>query len=140
MRDAQGSDLRYLVLLADQELVGFVLLVFRRPAYWSDGSDTTRLPQIVDLQVAETRRGQGLGTAFMAEIEKIATQAGYRQLYLSVDPVDNPRTYALYQRLGYQALQAEPYRSHWEFTDSAGQCHHGEEWALDMVKQLAEAP
>lgn len=44
LRDAQGSDLRYLVLLDDEELAGFVLLVYRRPVYWSDGNDTSRLP------------------------------------------------------------------------------------------------
>ena len=136
MRDAQRSGLRYLVLLDGQELAGFVLLVFRRPAYWSDGADTTHLPQIEDLQVAEGRRGQGLGTAFIGELERIAAQAGYAQLYLAVDPVDNPRACALYRRLGYRQLQSEPYRSAWEFTDSGGQRHHGEEWTLDMVKEL----
>ena len=40
----------------------------------------------------------------MAEIEKIAPQPGYRQIYFSVDPVDNPRAYALYRRLGYKQL------------------------------------
>jgi hypothetical protein len=62
--------------------------------------------------------------------------AGYGQLYLRVDPLNNPRAYALYQRLGYQPLQSEPYRKAWQFQDSAGQVQRGEDWAVDMVKLL----
>lgn len=66
----------------------------------------------------------------------VISTAGYRQLYLNVDPLDNPRAHALYRRLGYRQEQAEPYRSRWEFTDSAGQVHNDEEWTVDMVKAL----
>ncbi len=67
----------------------------------------------------------------------MAADAGYRHLYLAVAPVDNPRAFALYQRLGYQPLQLEPYHMAWEFTDSAGLTHSGEEWVVDMVKPLS---
>lgn len=136
LRDAQGSGLRYVVLLADHFLIGFACLVMRRPASWSDAGDTRHLPQIVDLRVKESQRGRGYGSTFVRAIEHIASAAGYRQLYLSVEPLSNPRAYALYQRLGYQPLQSEPYREIWEFTDSAGNTHRGEDWVVDMVKQL----
>jgi GNAT superfamily N-acetyltransferase len=136
LRDAQGMGFRYLMLLAEQEIIGFACLVMRRPAYWSDADDTDHLPQIVDLKVKESQRGQGYGSAFMRAIERIAAQAGYGQLFLTVEPLDNPRAYALYQRLGYQPLQSEPYRKSWAFTDSQGNAHHGEDWVVDMVKQL----
>lgn len=138
LRDAQDASFRYLVLLADQEIIGFACLVFRRPAYWSDADDTTHLPQIVDLKILETRRGQGYGSAFMHAIEHAAAQAGFAQLFLSVEPLDNPRAYALYQRLEYQPLQSEPYLKSWEFTDSAGIVHRGNDRALDMVKRLQD--
>lgn len=136
LRDAQGRGLRYLVLTVDHELIAFACLVFRRPAYWSDANDTSHLPQIVDLQVQERQRGRGYGSAFVHALERIAVAAGEGQLYLRVDPLNNPRAYTLYQRLGYQPLQSEPYRKAWEFLDSAGQVHRGEDWAVDMVKQL----
>jgi GNAT superfamily N-acetyltransferase len=136
LRDAKGSDLRYIVLLAGQDIIGFACLVMRRPASWSDADDTHHLPHIVDLQVHEAHRGQGYGSTFVRAIERIAAAAGYAQVYLSVDPVANPRAYALYQRLGYQQLQVEPYRKTWRFTDSAGQVHHGEDWVVDMVTHL----
>jgi ribosomal protein S18 acetylase RimI-like enzyme len=120
----------------EQEIIGFACLVIRRPAYWSDANDMHHLPQIVDLQVKEAQHGQGYGSDFIRVMERIASEAGYRQLYMSVEPLNNPRAYALYQRLGYQQEQSEPYRKIWEFQDSEGKLHRGEDWVVDMVKQL----
>lgn len=136
LRDAQGTGFRYVVLVVDHDLIGSACLVMRRPAAWSDADDPHHLPQIVDLQVKESHRGQGYGSVFIAALERIAVAAGYRHLYLAVEPLHNPRAFALYRRLGYQPLQAEPYHSRWEFTDSAGITHSGEEWVVDMVKPL----
>jgi ribosomal protein S18 acetylase RimI-like enzyme len=136
LHDAQRSDIRYLVLVVDHAVIGFACLVLRRPASWSDADDTQHLPQIVDLQVQEMQRGQGYGSAFVRAMERIAAAEGFAQIYLSVDPLTNPRAYALYQRLGYQQIQAEPYRKTWGFTDSGGQVHRGEDWLVDMLKQV----
>ncbi len=136
LREAAGGALRYLVLVADRELIGFACLVFRRPASWSDAGDTRHLPQIVDLRVQESHRGRGYGSAFIRTMERLAAAAGHGHLYVSVEPVHNPRAYALYQRLGYQPLQSVPYRKRWHFTDSAGRAHHGEDWVVDMAKPL----
>src|SRR5688500_9778699 len=91
LRDAQGTGFRYLILLVDQEISGFACLVIRRPGYWSDASDTHHLPQIVDLQVNESHRGHGYGSDFIHVIERIASKAGYRHLYISVEPLNNHR-------------------------------------------------
>lgn len=136
LRDAHDSDIRYLVLLADQEIMGFACLVFRRPSYWSDAGDTQHLPHIVDLQVIESQRRKGYGSTLVRAMERIAAEAGYEQLYISVEPVDNPLAYALYLRLGFKQLQSKPYLKIWEFRDSGGQVHHGEDWVVDMMKQL----
>src|SRR5438874_1192246 len=89
LRDARGSGFRYLALTADREVIGFACLVFRRPDYWSDAADREHLPQIVDLRVKESHRGRGYGTEFVRAIERMAAAAGFDQLYLSVDPVNN---------------------------------------------------
>ena len=136
LREARDGYLRYLVLLADRELVGLACLVFQRPAHWSDAGDTDHLPQIVDLYIKESRRGQGYGSQFMSIIERTAAEAGFEQLFLSVEPLDNPRAYLLYQRLGYQQEQYEPYRTVWEFRDSDGHLHRGENRVVDMMKSL----
>ena len=119
-----------------QEIIGFACLVMRRPAYWSDASDTQHLPQIVDLQVNESHRGHGYGSDFIRVMERIASEAGYSQLYLSVEPLNNLGAYTLYQRLGYQQEQSQPYQKIWEFQDSEGKMHRGEDWVVDMMKQL----
>jgi GNAT superfamily N-acetyltransferase len=136
LRDAQNPTFRYLVLLKDGEIIGFACLVSQRPAYWSDGGDTEHLPCIIDLQVKESRRGQGFGSEFIRQIEAIAAWSGFKQIYIAVEPLDNPLAYALYQRLGYQQIQPEPYLKAWDFTDSAGMLHCGEDSLVDMVKAL----
>ena len=137
LRDAAASpDFRYLVLVRDEEVIGFACLVFVRPASWSDADDTSRLPQIVDLLVAPHLRGRGYGSQFIREMERIAAGRGHRCLYISVDYPANERAHALYRRLGYQQIQPKPILSRWQFTDSAGHVHRGEDWRVDMVKVL----
>jgi GNAT superfamily N-acetyltransferase len=136
IRDAATSMLRYLVMEREERVIGFALLLFTRPPHWSDGNDSSRLPQVVDLVIAPDLRGRGFGTFLLRAIERLAAERGCSHLYLAVSPIDNPRAHALYVRCGYQPLQTEPYRSHWEFVDSAGELHQGDEWSLDIVKSL----
>lgn len=136
LRDASRPDFRYLVLELDHSVIGFVCLVFIRPRYWSDGESTEYLPTAIDFQIDPALRGRGYGSFFLRAVEKLVVAADGKQLYLWVDPVDNPRAYSLYLRLGYQPLQAHPYPFHWEFVDSDGQPHAGDSWRLDMVKPL----
>lgn len=137
LRDAKEPGFRYLVLLADADLIGFACLISRRPSYWSDADDHDHLPQIVDLQITESCRGQGYGSALLRALEAIAAEAGFTHLYLSVDPINNLRAYQLYCRLGYHPEQAEPYHKAWKFTDSQGIIHSGEDWIVDLVKQIS---
>jgi GNAT superfamily N-acetyltransferase len=134
LRDAGEAMLRYLVIERDQQVVGYGMLVFHRPSTWPDHFRTDQLPQVVDLLIASDWRGQGLGTVLITEMETLAKRGGYDRLYLCVDPVDNPRAYSLYLRQGFLPLQSQPYRDHWEFTDSDGNFHSGDESAVDMVK------
>ncbi len=136
LRDAQRSDFRYFILLDDEAIVGFVCLVFRRPDTWLNANDTNHLPEINDLYIAEERRGHGYGSAAIRAMEHIVFEAGSKQLYISVEPVDNPRAYALYQRLGYQQIQPEPHHHTWSSTYGDGTMHSGELWLVDMVKSL----
>lgn len=133
---ARHSALRCLVLLRHLEIIGFSLLVFRRPEFWPSAGDTRRLPEMVGLEILESQRGQGYGSAFVRAIEAEVAKAGHEQLYLTVDPTNNSRAYALYRRLGYQQLQANTYHVIWEFTDSHRNIHHGEDWLVDMMKRL----
>ena len=136
LRDARQPGFRYLVLEHQGEVIGFVCLVFARPASWPDARNAALLPQIVDAFIAPPLRSRGYGSALIRALEGLAWDQGFRAVFLSVDPIGNPRAQALYQRLGYRPLQQEPYREEGQYTDSAGQVHEGDDWELDMVREL----
>lgn len=135
LQDSQSGSFRYLVLEYSGQVVGFACLVFTRPSRWSDAHRTDRLPQIVDLQIAPAARGRGCGSYFIRSLEQLANLSGCRRLFLAVDPDRNPRAHALYQRLGYRPMQADPQLEHWEFVDSDGTLHQGDNSTVDMVKE-----
>lgn len=136
LRDACRPGFQYLVLELDQCVIGFVCLVHIRPQYWSDGECTEYLPTAIDFIIDPAWRGRGYGSFLLRQVEKLAAELGSKEFYLWVDPVDNPRAFALYVRLGYQPLQAQPYAFHWEFVDSEGHPHAGDSWRVDLVKSL----
>jgi GNAT superfamily N-acetyltransferase len=137
LRDAQSPDFRYFALWLREDIIGFVCLVFRRPESWANAADTEHLPQVVDLYIGEEWRGQGTGSEAMRLIERMAEKAGATHLYISVEPIANPRAYALYQRLGYQRIQTEPYFHHWQAVNADGTIEQGKSWLVDMVKTVA---
>jgi GNAT superfamily N-acetyltransferase len=136
LRDARQPGFRYLVLELNHRIIGFVCLVFVRPRYWSDGDSTEHLPTAIDFLVDAPLRGRGFGSFLLREVERMAAASGSKKFYLWVDPINNPRAYALYLRLGYQPLQEQPYQFHWEFVASDGHRHFGDSWRVDMVKSL----
>ena len=136
LRDAAAGHLHYLVAELSGTVVGFGLLAVTRPINWPDQVTTQHFPLVLDLYVAEAHRGQGIGTSIVRHMEKLALGAGYDRLFLSVDPIDNAGARALYVQLGYVALNAQPYREHWQFTDSDGKVHKGCGWQIDMCKEL----
>ena len=134
--DARQPGFRHLVLEQAEEIIGFVCLVFARPATWPDSRNAALLPQIVDAFIAPPLRSRGYGSVLVRALERMAWERGCRAVYLSVDPIGNPRAHALYQSLGYRPLQQEPYREQGQYTDSAGQVHESDDWELDMVRDL----
>ena len=135
-RDARQPGFRYLVLEQGGEVIGFVCLVFARPTTWPDSRNAALLPQIVDAFIAPPSRSMGYGSALIRALEGLAWAQGFRAVYLSVDPIGNPRAHTLYQSLGYRPLQQEPYREQSQYADSAGQIHESDDWELDMVREL----
>ncbi len=82
--------------------------------------------------------------AFLTDegVEKVERAVGTDQLYHPdnadmIPYLDNAlRAYALYQRLGYQAIQSEPYFHQWAAVDGDGNVQRGEDWLVDTVKVL----
>jgi ribosomal protein S18 acetylase RimI-like enzyme len=135
LRDADGLQLRYLVVELGGEVAGFGLLVLGQPRNWPA---MKHLPQMIDLFVREDLRGRGLGTRLIREIEGHAFRsagAGTR-MWLGVDPEDNPGALRLYRRLGYEVVDPRPVEDRWEYVDSAGVRHSGVEWIVHLTKEL----
>lgn len=136
VQDAAENEVRYLIAESDGSIVGYGLLVLQRPPAWPDSSPTDYLPLIIDLEVAAESRGRGIGTRMIRRMEQIARSGGYKELYMTVDPVENLRALALYIRLGYVPVQTEPYLTNWHFEDSSGFVHEGVIWAIAVRKRL----
>ena len=136
IRHAREDDLRYLVVVAGESVIGFGSVVLGWPDEYPPQDHPGRLPVMIDLMVSPDHRSRGAGTALVGGMEEIAAGRGCREIFVSVNPADNPRAQALYVQLGYEAVDPEPYCSRWEFTDSAGNHHAGEEWVIDLAKRL----
>jgi GNAT superfamily N-acetyltransferase len=134
IRATDNQTYSYLVVEQEDALVGFGVLLLGRPPQWTDPLNS--FPIAVDLFVAEHHRSQGIGRTLLEYMESMAREHEKTALYLTVEPVANPRALALYQRLGFQPLQQEPYHNVWRFTDSEGIERIGEEWVIDMWKPL----
>lgn len=136
VRDADGKTVFYAIIENKGEIIGFGLLVFERPCNWTDFEPGTNLPMMIDVFIKPACRNKGAGTHLIKWMETKVREMGEDSLYLEVDPLENSGAYRLYNRLGYRPLQDKPYRSHWRFTDSAGNVHEGKEWNIDMVKKF----
>jgi GNAT superfamily N-acetyltransferase len=140
LQAADGNRLLCMIIEDFGVVIGFGLLVFERPPNWSDANDNSHLPAMVDLLVRPDCQGRGAGSSLIRRMEETVRSRGGTHLYLSVDPADNSRAHQLYLRLGYTHPQPQPYMSHWKFTDSDGNVHEGNQWNIDMVKDLSKEP
>lgn len=136
LRDAARGEHRYLVIEDDGCVAGFAILVFDWPESWPPIDRPGCLPRIIDLFVDADRRGRGLGGKFIDGVSEVVREAGGGEIWIAVDPVENPRARALYERLGFVVVDPEPRRLHWKFTDSDGNVHEGRHWNIDLVRQV----
>ncbi len=130
---ADGRAMRFLVCEREHVLLAFAVLYLRQPP---SGRLAAHLPRISDLYVAEDARSTGIGTAFIRRMEKMAAAEGFPAIYLSVDPVSNPRAAALYRRLGYAPVDEGPFRKVAFWEDEEGRVTEIEYWRMDLVKPL----
>lgn len=100
-RDGFGANPAFQGLLAEVsgEIVGFLL---HHAGY--DTDEACRLLFVVDLYVAETARGHGIGAALMAEASKVAAGNGAPQVVWTVDK-RNVKAKGFYERLGARYVE-----------------------------------
>jgi ribosomal protein S18 acetylase RimI-like enzyme len=100
---------------------------------WS--TDDADAPKLTNLQVAERHRGQGVGTALIAEAEARVRQRGGHRLVVDVAD-DNPGAARLYLRLGYVDT-GHIVESRYPYPDETGRLVEVVEHNLRLVKDLA---
>ena len=115
-----NTDREFIVILLGGEIVGHVFLNYGKPPY----------PQMSALVVRENLRSKGIGTEAIKEVERRVKEKGFNKVGLSVNPDNNPRAKALYEKLGYKDTGKEKYLEYVDPYDKA------EDWVIDLVKEI----
>lgn len=100
---AATPDARYLVAEAAGAIVG-TLQVNRRYSTWAG----QYYGYVEDFCVAEEWRGQGVGAALLAHVERLGRDAGWARIDLDVETGN--AAIRLYQRAGFQSTDAAIFR------------------------------
>ncbi|MGQ8871940.1 GNAT family N-acetyltransferase [Paenibacillus sp. TSA_86.1] len=87
------------------------------------------------MYVKEIYRGQGAGSALIRYREECAKKLGYSEMFVSVDPVENPRMIKLISKYGYYAI-SEPYTKQAVYYNEDGPSYEKTYIRMDLRKQL----
>lgn len=136
LREAAAGTVRFLAAVFRGEIVGFASLFLANPAV---GPAKSYIPKLSDCLVAPAYRSQGIGRALVSARESIARAEGDRRLYVSVDPIENPRWFNFFRGRGYTALQPEPYKKR-ELRHSSDGTREVMTWRQDLAVDLGPLP
>jgi GNAT superfamily N-acetyltransferase len=131
-RITQGTT-QYVLAEQSGKPVGFGVIHFKGDPLWQRPE---QVPLVMDLYVAPNLRGLGIGKRVLKALEQSARERGFSAVYLQVEAGRNPRALQLYRKLGYQPLQAEPYKDIYHSVDDQGNVIEGMEMVVDMKKWL----
>lgn len=101
LSSAQTGATTYLAVWQDQEALGTGVIRWSGPLGPRARSRYADAPEIAHLQVGESHRGRGAGSAIIAAAETMVAARGHRLTVIGVGE-DNPQAQALYLRLGYE--------------------------------------
>ena len=90
------------------------------------------VPEVRNVGVLESHRGRGIGTALMAEAERLAAPVGRMRLGVGID---NPSARRLYERLGYRPT-GKVETTTYDFVDADGITRSATETDEWMEKEL----
>jgi ribosomal protein S18 acetylase RimI-like enzyme len=127
------SKTRYVIAESAGKPVAFGVIHFEGDPMWDRPEQA---PRVMDLYVAPNLRGKGVGGRVLRALESSARERGFSAVYLQVEPDRNPKALQLYRKLGYQPMQARPYKDFFRSVDERGNVTEGEELVIDMKKWL----
>ena len=92
------QDVSLVIAEENDRALGFAVLKFKG----------TLVPKLSDLFVHEKFRGYGVGSGLIKYREDLARGLGFSEIFVSVDPIENPKMLKLVINLGYIPI-SEPY-------------------------------
>ncbi|WP_370046543.1 GNAT family N-acetyltransferase [Lysinibacillus sp. RC79] len=95
----------------------------------------TLLPKLSDLNVKEDYRGNGIGSDLIRYRENIAKSLGYSEIFVSVDPIENPKMIKLISKHGYKPI-SDPYFKKAIFYNDDGTTYNKTYKRIDLKKLL----
>jgi GNAT superfamily N-acetyltransferase len=125
LKQHENKEANLVVASEDNTILGFGVLKLKGILF----------PKLSDLYVKETHRGKGVGTDLIRYREKIARSQNFSDLYVSVDPIENPKMIKLITKLGYEAI-SEPYKKTAIFHNDDGTTHEKTYSRIDLKKSL----
>ena len=93
------------------------------------------LPKLSDLYIKENYRRNGIGSGLIKYRENIAKNLGYSEIFVSVDPIENPKMIKLIKRHGYEEI-TEPYIKKAVFFNNEGTPYDKTYTRIDLKKLL----
>jgi GNAT superfamily N-acetyltransferase len=93
------------------------------------------IPKLSDLYVKENYRGNGVGSNLIRYREKIARGLSYSEIFVSVDPIENPKMIKLMTKLGYYEI-SKPYIKSTIFYNPDGTTYDKTYTRIDLKKSL----
>ncbi len=91
----------YLLARKGNSIVGKLYLNFSGVTYSAIKAKISDCPDLENIEVLPSLRGQGVGTKLIIQAEKICKEKGFTKIGLGV-AIDNPDTKNLYEKLGYR--------------------------------------
>ncbi|MGI8386603.1 GNAT family N-acetyltransferase [Robertmurraya sp. P23] len=95
----------------------------------------TMLPKLSDLYVKENYRRNGIGSDLIKYRENIAKSLSYSEIFVSVDPIENPKMIKLICKHGYEPI-SEPYLKKALFYNDNGTTYNKTYTRIDLKKLL----
>ncbi|MEQ6353146.1 GNAT family N-acetyltransferase [Lysinibacillus sp. M3] len=109
----------------DSHVFGFAVLKLKGPLF----------PKLSDLYVKEDYRGNGIGSDLIRYRENIAMSLGYSEIFVSVDPIENPQMIQLISKHGYGPI-SNPYFKKAIFYNDDGTTYNKTYTRINLKKLL----